>query len=147
MVILQKIQHRETPRIGLFFGYDEQLIQSAMSIGARWSRTQRCWYVDYGKENFQKVKQVFPEIETINDPEEKVLQPVPGLQKSHDNAPIVAAQNDTALPLQVAAEYNPFTPTLPKRVLIGYKAHSTDWPATLLLTLILTKTLKSDKLM
>ena len=122
MVILRKIQHREVPRIGLFFGYDEQLIQNARSIGARWSRTQRCWHVDYSKENFQKVKQVFPEIEIINDHGEKVPQPVPGSQKSHDNVPIVAAQNDNALPL---------TPTLPKRVSIGYKARSTDWLATL----------------
>jgi len=136
MAILRKIQRREDPRIELFFGYDEQLIQNARSIGARWSRPQRCWYVDYGKENFQIVKHVFPDIETINEPEEKVLQPVPGSQKSHDNAPIVAAQNGNALPL---------APTLPKRVLIGYEAHSTDWPATFILTLILTKTLKSDK--
>jgi hypothetical protein len=37
----------------------------------RWSRTQQCGYVDYGKENFQKVKQVFPDIEIINDPEKR----------------------------------------------------------------------------
>jgi integrase/recombinase XerD len=51
MVILRKIEHREAPRIGMFFGYDDQLKQSARRIGARWSQTQRCWYVDYNKEN------------------------------------------------------------------------------------------------
>ncbi len=107
MVILRKIQHREAPRMGLFFGYDEQLNQSARSIGAVWSRTHRCWYVDYSKENLQKIKQAFPEIEIINDPEEKVSQQAPGIQKSQDNAPIVAARSDNALLLQVAAEHNP----------------------------------------
>ena len=72
MVILQKIQHYSAPRIGLFFKYDEQLNQRARSIGAIWSRTYRCWYVDYSKENFRKIEQAFPEIEIINDPEEKV---------------------------------------------------------------------------
>jgi|BioPla2DNA2_1021312.scaffolds.fasta_scaffold09053_5 site-specific recombinase XerD len=107
MVILQKIQHYSAPRIGLFFKYDEQLNQRARSIGAIWSRTYRCWYVDYSKENFRKIEQAFPEIEIINDPEEKVPPQAPGLQKSHDNASIAAARSDNALPLQVAAEHNP----------------------------------------
>ncbi len=107
MVILRKIQHREAPRIGMFFGFNDQLKQSARRIGARWSQTQRCWYVDYNKENYQKIKLAFPDIEIVKDPDQKVPQPAPGLQKSHDTAPIVAAKSDNAFPLHDAAEHNP----------------------------------------
>jgi site-specific recombinase XerD len=106
VITIKKIQHRDAPRIGIFFGYDDRLKQSAKRIGARWSQSQRCWYVDYNKENYQKIKQVFPEIEIVKDPDQKVSQPAPGLQKSHDTAPIVATTNDNALSLHEAPEHN-----------------------------------------
>jgi integrase/recombinase XerD len=107
LVILKKIQHREAPRIGMFFGFNDQLKQSAKGIGARWSQTLRCWYVDYTKENYQKIKLAFPEVEIVKDSDHKVSQPAPGLQKSHDIAPIVAAKNDNALLQPKAEEHNP----------------------------------------
>jgi len=107
VVTINKIQHREAPRIGIYFGYDDQLKQGAKRIGARWSQSKRCWYVDYNTENFHKIKLTFPEIEIVKDTDQNVPQPAPGLQKSHDIAPIVAATNDNALPLPVAPEHNP----------------------------------------
>lgn len=107
MVTLRKIHHREAPGIGIYFGYDDQLKQSAKHIGARWSQTQRCWYVDYNKENYNKIKLTFPEVEIVKNTDQKVPQPAPGLQKSHDIAPIVAAKNDNALLQPKAEEHNP----------------------------------------
>jgi len=107
MVTLKKIQHREAPRIGIYFGYDDRLKQSARRIGARWSQSQRCWYVDYNKENYQKIKHTFPDLEIVKDTDQKVPQPMPGLKKSHDTAPIVATQNDNALLQAKNEEHNP----------------------------------------
>ena len=56
MVTLKKIQHRDAPRIGIYFGYDDRLKQSARRIGARWSQTQRCWYLDEHKIHIKQGK-------------------------------------------------------------------------------------------
>jgi integrase/recombinase XerD len=105
MVTLQKIRHRDALRIGIYFGFDEQLKQCAKNIGARWSQTQKCWYVDYNSENFRKIKLAFPEIEIVKDPDQTVPQPAPGLQNSHDIAPIVAAKSHNALLKPLAEEH------------------------------------------
>jgi len=47
MLQLRKLFHREGFQIGLFFDFDEELIKKAKKIGARWSKTNKCWYVLY----------------------------------------------------------------------------------------------------
>lgn len=105
MVTLQKIRHRDALRIGIYFGFDDLLKQRAKNIGARWSRTQKCWYVDYSKENYNKIISTFPGIEIVKDPDQKVPQTAPGLQKSHDIAPIVEAKSHNALLQPLAEEH------------------------------------------
>ena len=106
MVTLRKIYHRDAMRIGICFGYDDRLKQSAKQIGALWSQTQKCWYVDYNTESYQKIKDTFPEIAIEKDTEPKAPPPAPGLQKSHDTAPIVAATHRNALPRPTGQEHN-----------------------------------------
>lgn len=105
MVSIQKIRHRDAFRIAIFFGFDENLKQSAKGIGARWSQTNKCWYVDYSKENYQKIKDVFPEHEIIKEPGDIDPAPAPGLQNNHDNAPITSPPGDGALLPHEAAEH------------------------------------------
>jgi len=62
-VILRKIEHRSATRIGLFFDKDFALIAKCKSIGARFSATKKCWYVDYSKENYQLLKKTFENLE------------------------------------------------------------------------------------
>lgn len=108
IVSLKKIRHRDELRIGIRFSYDTKLIQAAKSIGAIWSQTLRCWYVDYSSEGFKKIKSVFPEIEIIKDTDSNAPTQAPGLQNSRDTAPIVILPTaDNALPLPRAAEHNP----------------------------------------
>jgi len=107
MVSIRKIWHREEIRIGIFFGFDEKLKQTAKDIGARWSQTRKCWYVDYNKENYRKIIQAFPGLEIIKEPGDNDPTPAPGLQNGHDIAPIVEPAKDNTFPHVQAAEHNP----------------------------------------
>jgi len=76
MIKIRKIFHREAYCIGIFFGFDEALKTKAKSIGARWSQTNKCWYVLYTKENYKLIKRIFDEIEIVKD-ENNERQPEP----------------------------------------------------------------------
>ncbi|WP_019039648.1 tyrosine-type recombinase/integrase [Psychroflexus tropicus] len=60
MVIrLEKIWHREAFRIAAFFNYDAELIAKFKAIGATYSKTHNCWYVDYSKKHYKLIKEQF----------------------------------------------------------------------------------------
>ena len=107
MVSIQKIMHRDAFRIGIFFGFDEKLKQCAKEIGAHWSQSKKCWYVDYNKDNYQRIKEVFTEIEIISEVVEDNPAPAPGLKNSHDIAPIALPQGNSALPSTADTGHNP----------------------------------------
>lgn len=99
--------HRDAWRIGIFFGFDDNLRQSVKGIGARWSQTKKCWYVDYNAENYRKIRDTFPELEIIKEPGDQDPEPAPGLQNSHDLAPIASPEGESALLTHEDAEHNP----------------------------------------
>lgn len=103
MTQIRKIWHRDAYRIGIFFGYEEDLKWRAKQAGALWSRTHRCWYLDYNAENYCKIREVFPDHEVIRNPDDTPPAPAPGLKKCHDTAPIAEAGSLSAL-LRPAAE-------------------------------------------
>jgi site-specific recombinase XerD len=108
MITVQKIWHRNAYRIGIFFGFDDELKLRARQTGASWSPTHRCWYVDYNAENYRKIKEAFPDHQMVKNPEDQTPTPAPGLKNSHDTAPIVVKPHaNNALPLPGAAEHNP----------------------------------------
>ena len=54
VITLKKLHHRGKDRIGLYFDYDQKLIAHTKKLeGARWSATNKCWYVD-DQENILK---------------------------------------------------------------------------------------------
>jgi len=67
MVQIKKLFHRDHYQIGLFFGFDEELKNKARSIGARWSQTNKCWYVLYSKENYNLIIRTFGEVEVVTE--------------------------------------------------------------------------------
>jgi site-specific recombinase XerD len=105
MVSVQKIWHHNQFRIGISFGFDETLKQKARQIGATWSQTWKCWYVDYNKESYQKITTTFPEIEIINNTSTEPETPAPGLKRGHDIAPIVADEISNALQPPTVVEH------------------------------------------
>jgi hypothetical protein len=55
-VILKPLHHREQECIGIYFE-NNTAINNAIrqQASARWSRTNKCWYVPLSKENYNKV--------------------------------------------------------------------------------------------
>ena len=105
MVTVKKVYHNDKWRIGLFFGFDEDLKQRARTIGAVWSRTLRCWHLDYNAENYRKIKEVFPDHEVVKTTDDTLPAPAPGSTISHDTAPIVEAPGLNALPRPEVGEH------------------------------------------
>jgi integrase/recombinase XerD len=58
-ITLKKIVHRNEYRIGLFFPNLAAINAIATRIGARYSKTWKCWYLSYDKEQFALVKRAF----------------------------------------------------------------------------------------
>jgi hypothetical protein len=44
MVQIRKFYHRGDFRIGIYFGFENELRQKARSIGTRWSQANKCRY-------------------------------------------------------------------------------------------------------
>lgn len=55
-IILKPLHHRGMECIGIYFEKDP-MIQAVIQreAGARWSKTNRCWYVVLSKENYEKI--------------------------------------------------------------------------------------------
>lgn len=58
-ISIRKINHREAYHIGLFFKYDDSIIEKIKTIpGRRFSATKRCWYLPYIKESYTAFKRL-----------------------------------------------------------------------------------------
>ncbi len=61
---LSKVTHRNEIRIRVDFPYDTGLVAKVRTIDdARWSKTMRAWHVPYTFEVFEKLKDMFPDVE------------------------------------------------------------------------------------
>ena len=78
-ITLRKIFHRDAYRIGIFFRYDFETQQKLKLLGAVYSATHKCWYVDYSPEKYKLLKTHFDDI-IIENPIETshAGQPVAG---------------------------------------------------------------------
>lgn len=68
MITLKKIWHRGAYRIAAFFPYDVKLVSDFKAIGAKYSKTHTCWYLDYSAAHYKLIKEQFQNftIEHIN---------------------------------------------------------------------------------
>ncbi|MBS3737812.1 tyrosine-type recombinase/integrase [Mesohalobacter halotolerans] len=59
-IVLRKIWHRGQYRIAAFFKWDDLKTRQKMKrIGARYSRTHRCWHLEYCKDNYNLLQKHF----------------------------------------------------------------------------------------
>lgn len=73
---VSKVQHHKAWRIRLDFPYDQALTAKVRSIpDARWSRTLKAWHIPYSKEAFARLKELFPELEIIQQEKREGLAP------------------------------------------------------------------------
>ncbi len=106
-IILEKLVHRGGERIGIFFNFDQETINKVKSLGAQWSQTRKCWYLDNSDENYRIIRAAFPDV-VLSGIDDKTLTPVtaPGLQNNHDNAPIAIPEKDGELLPESTTEHN-----------------------------------------
>ena len=67
MIQIRKLNHRGGFQIGIYFGFEAELKAKAKGIGARWSQTNKCWYIPYNKENYNLILRTFDNVIIIND--------------------------------------------------------------------------------
>ncbi len=67
MIQIRKFYHRDDFQIGIYFGFEDELKQKARGINARWSQTNKCWYLLYNKANYNLILRTFEDVIVIND--------------------------------------------------------------------------------
>jgi site-specific recombinase XerD len=116
-IVLKKIFHRGEYRIAMIFEKNAEMQEKAKSIGALWSRTNKCWYVTYNQSNYFKIISTFTGVQIKHEKTEDVEQE-PGLDTSREIAPIVSKTN-ALLPIETA-EHKVFLPAnLQSEVYVG----------------------------
>ncbi len=66
-VTLKHLHHQNEHQVGLYFSYNTSLIQAVKRIiGARWSRSNKCWYVKNNPANLQSIFSIFKGIAWID---------------------------------------------------------------------------------
>ena len=88
-ILLRKIFHRNQYHIGLFFKPDYAIQAKVKSIGAVYSKTHQCWYIDYSAERYKELKTLFTNL--------IIEQPVAGETKSRDLPPIAKSEPQLGL--------------------------------------------------
>ena len=64
---IQKIFHHNAYRIGVFFEKDYEIIAILKRLGAIYSGSRRCWYLEYSKTSYQLLCSHFPDLVVITD--------------------------------------------------------------------------------
>lgn len=70
-ITLRKIHHRGAYRIGIFFPFDKQIISKLRELGAYFSKTNKCWYMNYSPESYNLLTENFTDI-VIDNPKQPV---------------------------------------------------------------------------
>ena len=91
-MIVRKIHHRNAYRIGIFFDYNLATIETLKKTGARFSKTKKCWYLDYDVANLNLLKSHFEKIVIEKNNELIPLAPMVTGTESRDISPIASSE-------------------------------------------------------
>jgi len=67
LIHLKKIFHKGEDRIAVFFPDNAALNKQLHTAGAVWSKTHKCWHVEYSKEKYNLLQKIFPDINIIKE--------------------------------------------------------------------------------
>lgn len=65
-IVITKIWHQETFKIGVHFKYDAVKVATIKFIGGKFSKTHQCWYIDYNPASYSLLKNNFKNITIKN---------------------------------------------------------------------------------
>jgi len=66
---LELLYHQNAHQIGIYFKYNDKLIDLVKSIGCKFSNTYRCWYILHSQANITEVYRVFKDVANIRSKE------------------------------------------------------------------------------
>ncbi|MBU2527239.1 MAG: tyrosine-type recombinase/integrase [Bacteroidetes bacterium] len=90
-ITLRKLKHRGADRIGIYFPYDAALISQMKELNAIFSRTHRCWYLDYNRQRYDLLLKTFPDaVVAIENIDEILSRDQVAGQSDRENPPIIA---------------------------------------------------------
>ncbi len=93
---VEKLLHRGRWRISLHFGYDKEVIDQIRAIGAYWSKTHSCWYLDYSAEAFKRLKALSYELIL---PQQVQPEPTAAGTTFRENPPIPEHRESPSAPI------------------------------------------------
>jgi len=90
---IEKIFHRGAYRIGVFFDKDFEIIAILKRLGATYSGSLRCWYLDYSKASYHVLRSHFPDLVVVTESSD------PNLVTGVDNRDLSPIASSSALQL------------------------------------------------
>lgn len=91
-IVIKKIWHRDTFRIGIFFEYDSEIIAKLRSLRALYSKTNKCWYLDYTAAAFALLKNNFSSLEIDSSSSERTKTHLVTGRNSRDLSPTAPSE-------------------------------------------------------
>ena len=90
---IEKIFHHGAYRIGVFFDKDFEIIAILKRLGATYSGSRRCWYLDYSKVSYHLLRSHFPDLVVVTETS------IPTLVTGVDNRDLSPVASSSALQL------------------------------------------------
>ena len=90
---IEKIFHHGAYRIGVFFDKDFEIIAVLKRLGATYSGSRRCWYMDYSKVSYHLLRSHFPDLVVVTE------SSIPNLVTGVDNRDLSPIASKSALQL------------------------------------------------
>jgi site-specific recombinase XerD len=94
---IEKIFHRSAYRIGVFFEKDFEIIAVVKQLGAVYSGSKRCWYLDYSKVSYHLLRSHFPDLVVVTESSISTLVTGVDNRDLSPIAPTSALQLDSSL--------------------------------------------------
>ena len=76
-IILSRVFHKNRVHIGLHYPFDPALTSLVKKLNARWSQTNKCWYVNDTAENIKEIYRLFSGVAEIKRGESFITPPLP----------------------------------------------------------------------
>lgn len=105
-ITLDHLRHRGIQNIRIDFKFDSELNELAKSLPARWSYSNKCWYLENTQENVQKIFSTFKNKAWVDITRLKARQEL--FPKTIKQKTIAAQKNFSKLPKETEEKINEF---------------------------------------
>ena len=85
-VKIKLFEHRNHQCIGLYFGYNQEIINKVKTIeGTRWSTTKKCWYIPYEEDYLPVLQSKLGRIKILDEVKNDTFDPPAKIKTSKKN--------------------------------------------------------------